>query len=81
MIVDYDVLPAIIHAPDGMKEDAPLLFPDTGSNICFASQFPEGGTDEDPCEGAAAIGEVDDGQPAARRCADGEQRCRRRARR
>ena len=48
VIVDYDVLPAIIHAPDGMKEDAPLLFPETGSNVCFASQFPEGGTDEDP---------------------------------
>ncbi len=58
MLVDYDVLPAIIHAPDGMKEDAPLLFPEAGSNICFASQFPEGGTDEDPCEGAAAVGEV-----------------------
>ncbi len=58
VLVDYDVLPAIIHAPDGMKDDAPLLFPDAGSNICFATQFPEGGTDEDPCEGAAAIGEV-----------------------
>ena len=58
VLVDYDVLPAIIHAPDGMKDDAPLLFPETGSNICFATQFPEGGSDEDPCEGAAAVGEV-----------------------
>ena len=58
VLVDYDVLPAVIHAPDGMKADAPLLFPETGSNICFASQFPEGGTDEDPCEGADAVGEV-----------------------
>ena len=56
--VDYDVLPAIIHAPDGLADDAPLLFPDTGSNICFASQFPEGGTDEDPCEGAHHVAEI-----------------------
>jgi carbon-monoxide dehydrogenase large subunit len=56
VVVEYDVLPAIIHAPDGLKADAPLLFPDHGSNVCFASEFgKEGG---DPNEGADAIGEV-----------------------
>jgi aerobic carbon-monoxide dehydrogenase large subunit len=55
---DIDPLPAITTAADGLKEDAPLLFPDTGSNVCFASQFPEGGSDDDPCAGADAVGEV-----------------------
>jgi carbon-monoxide dehydrogenase large subunit len=58
VLVEYDVLPAIIDAADGMKADAPLLFPETGSNICFASQFPEGGSDEDPCEGADHVAEI-----------------------
>jgi aerobic carbon-monoxide dehydrogenase large subunit len=56
VIVDIEPLPAIINAIDGLKADAPLLFPETGSNICFASEFgKEGG---DPCEGADAIAEV-----------------------
>lgn len=55
---DIDPLPAIINAADGLKEDAPLLFPDTGSNVCFASQFPAEGEAGDPCEGADAVGEV-----------------------
>ena len=42
---------------------------------------PTFGDDVDPLEGADAVAEVDDGQPAARRRADGEQRHRRRARR
>jgi carbon-monoxide dehydrogenase large subunit len=58
IFADIDPLPAIIDPEDGMKEDAPLLFPETGSNICFASQYPEGGTDDDPCAGADAVGEV-----------------------
>ena len=56
VIVDYELLPAIINAADGLAADAPLLFPDTGSNICFASEFgKEGG---DPSEGADAVAEV-----------------------
>ena len=58
IFADIEPLPAIIDASDGLAEDAPLLFPDTGSNVCFASQFPEGGTDEDPCAGADAVAEV-----------------------
>ena len=54
---EIDDLPAIVFAADGLKEDAPLLFPATGSNICFASEFgKEGG---DPCEGADVIAEVE----------------------
>ncbi len=58
VMVDIDPLPAIINAADGLKPDAPLLFPDTGSNICFASQFPPEGDGADPCEGADAVAEV-----------------------
>ena len=55
---DIDPLPVVTSAADGLKDDAPLLFPDTGSNVCFASQFPPDGDPGDPCEGADAIGEV-----------------------
>ncbi|MET0909181.1 MAG: xanthine dehydrogenase family protein, partial [Ilumatobacteraceae bacterium] len=56
VLLDIDPLPVIINAVDGLAPDAPLLFPDTGSNICFVSEFgKEGG---DPCEGADAIAEV-----------------------
>ncbi len=58
IFADIDALPAIINAADGLAEDAPLLFPDTGSNICFASQFPAEGEAGDPCEGADAVAEV-----------------------
>ena len=58
IFADIEPLPAIIDPEDGLAPDAPLLFPATGSNICFASQFPEGGTDDDPCAGADAVGEV-----------------------
>lgn len=56
VIVDVDPLPAIIHPPDGLKEDAPLLFPDHGSNVCFVSEIgKEGG---DPTEGADHVTEI-----------------------
>ncbi|HZB42688.1 MAG TPA: xanthine dehydrogenase family protein molybdopterin-binding subunit [Ilumatobacter sp.] len=56
VLADIDPLPSIVNAPDGMKADAPLLFPESGSNVCFATEFgKEGG---DPCEGADAIAEV-----------------------
>ena len=56
VLLDIDPLPVIINAVDGLAPDAPLLFPDTGSNICFVSEFgKEGG---DPCEGADAIAEL-----------------------
>ena len=56
VLADIDPLPSIMNAADGLKPDAPLLFPDSDSNVCFASEFgKEGG---DPCEGADAIAEV-----------------------
>jgi len=56
VIVDYDILPAIINAADGLAPDAPLLFAETDSNICFVSEFgKEGG---DPTEGADVVAEV-----------------------
>ena len=58
IFADIEPLQAIINPMDGLDPSAPLLFPDTGSNVCFASQFPEGGTDEDPCAGADAVAEV-----------------------
>lgn len=56
VIVDYEILPSVINAVDGLAPDAPLLFPETGTNICFVSEFgKEGG---DPTEGADTVAEV-----------------------
>jgi aerobic carbon-monoxide dehydrogenase large subunit len=56
VFADIDALPVVMTAAAGLAADAPLLFPDTGSNVCFATEFgKEGG---DPCEGAAAVAEV-----------------------
>jgi carbon-monoxide dehydrogenase large subunit len=56
IFADIEPLPAVMTAADAIADGAPLLFPDTGSNICFASELgKEGG---DPCEGADAIAEV-----------------------
>jgi carbon-monoxide dehydrogenase large subunit len=56
VVVDYDYLPVIINPLDGLAPDAPLLFPEAGSNICFVSEIgKEGG---DPTEGADAVAEV-----------------------
>jgi len=61
---DIEPIHAITDAAAAMAPDAPLLFPDTGSNVCFASQFPppaEDGTPTDapdPCEGADVVAEV-----------------------
>ncbi len=57
VVVDYDPLPSVLTAAQALAPDAPLLFPEHGSNICFGTQFPEG-DDSDPITGAAAVGEV-----------------------
>lgn len=57
VVVDYDPLPSVLTAAQALAPDAPLLFPEHGSNICFGTQFPEG-DDSDPVTGAAAVGEV-----------------------
>jgi len=56
VIVDYGILQAVINAVDGLAPDAPLLFPETGTNICFVSEF--GKEDGDPTEGADVVAEV-----------------------
>lgn len=53
--VDLDAMQAIITAADGLKPDAPILFPAHGSNVCFGTEH---GADVDPFEGADAIAEV-----------------------
>ncbi|MDX2380260.1 MAG: xanthine dehydrogenase family protein molybdopterin-binding subunit [Acidimicrobiia bacterium] len=56
VIVEIEPLPTINTASEGISEGAELLFPDTGSNICFATEL---GTDDgDPVEGADVVAEV-----------------------
>ena len=56
VLAEIEALPVVLSAADGLAPDAPLLFPETGSNVCFATEFgKEGG---DPCEGADAVAEV-----------------------
>ncbi len=57
VVVDYDPLPSVISPLDALAPDAPLLFAEHGSNVCFGSTFPEEG-DADPLTGADAIAEV-----------------------
>ncbi|HEX4818975.1 MAG TPA: xanthine dehydrogenase family protein molybdopterin-binding subunit [Acidimicrobiales bacterium] len=57
VVVDYDPLDAVLTPMEAMAPDAPLLFPEHGSNICFGTTFPEG-DDSDPLTGADAVGEV-----------------------
>jgi len=56
IVADIDPLPTIVTAADGLKSDAPLLFPDTSSNVCFTTEFGKDGGD--PCEGADNVAEV-----------------------
>jgi carbon-monoxide dehydrogenase large subunit len=57
VVVDYDPLPAVLAPMDALAPDAPVLFPEHGSNVCFGTTFPEepGG---DPLEGADVVAEV-----------------------
>jgi aerobic carbon-monoxide dehydrogenase large subunit len=57
VVVDYDPLPSVTDPMAAMAPDAPLLFEEHGSNVCFGTTFPEEG-DADPLEGAHAIAEV-----------------------
>jgi carbon-monoxide dehydrogenase large subunit len=56
VVVDIDPLPALIGLGEALDADAPLLFPEVGSNICFATSF---GTEEDPLAGAEVTAEVE----------------------
>lgn len=55
IVVDIDPLPAVVSQHDALADGAPLLFPETGSNVCFATNFGE----EDPLEGADVVAEVE----------------------
>ncbi|MFI5041089.1 MAG: xanthine dehydrogenase family protein molybdopterin-binding subunit [Acidimicrobiales bacterium] len=55
VVIDLDPLPVVVSQTAALGPDAPLLFPDNGTNVCFATAF---GADEDPLEGAEAVAEV-----------------------
>ncbi len=55
IIVDYDHLPVVTTAAAALAPGAPIIFPEHGSNICFATTF---GDDVDALEGAEAVAEV-----------------------
>ena len=55
IVVDIDPLPAVVSQEDALAPGAPLLFPEAGSNVCFATSFGE----EDPLEGADVVAEVE----------------------
>jgi carbon-monoxide dehydrogenase large subunit len=57
VVLDYDPLPAVMTAFDALSPDAPLLFVEHGSNVCFGTTFPEEG-DADPLVGADVVAEV-----------------------
>jgi carbon-monoxide dehydrogenase large subunit len=52
VVVDYDPMPAVVGIDGALSEDAPLLFPEHGSNVC--NEF---GTDDrsNPLEGADVV--------------------------
>ncbi len=55
VLVDYETLRATTTAAQGLAADAPILFPEHGSNVCFGTDH---GADVDPFEGADEIAEV-----------------------
>jgi len=55
VVVDIDPLPAVVSAEEALASEAPLLFPDAGSNVCFNSSFGE----DDPLQGAEVVAEVE----------------------
>jgi carbon-monoxide dehydrogenase large subunit len=57
VIVEYDPLPSVTAPVDALSPDAPLLFAEHGSNVCFGTTFPEEG-DADPVAGAHAVAEL-----------------------
>lgn len=55
VVVDYDPLPVVTTAAAAMEPGAPVLFPEHGSNVCFATAF---GDDVDALADAEAVAEV-----------------------
>lgn len=56
VVVDIDPLPTVVTAAAALAPDAPLLFPEAGSNVCFATSL---GEEEDPLAGAEVTAEVE----------------------
>ena len=55
VVIEIDPLPVVVSQAAALAPDAPLLFPDLGSNVCFATSL---GVDDDPLEGADHVAEV-----------------------
>lgn len=55
VVIDVEPLPVVVSQEAGAAPGAPLLFPDHGSNVCFATAI---GADEDPLVGADVVAEV-----------------------
>ncbi len=55
VVIEIDPLPVVVSQVDALASAAPLLFPDHGSNVCFATSI---GDDVDPLEGAEVVAEV-----------------------
>ncbi len=55
VVVEYDPLPVVVSWHDALRPDAPLLFPEHGSNVCFATNI---GEDVDPLADADEVAEV-----------------------
>lgn len=55
IVVDYEPLPVLTSALAALAPGAPVIFPEHGSNVCFATELPCEG---DPLEGADKVGKV-----------------------
>jgi carbon-monoxide dehydrogenase large subunit len=51
--VEYDQLPAVVDMEEALKEGAPLVHSDAGTNRCFLFEFPGAGADYDETVRAA----------------------------
>jgi carbon-monoxide dehydrogenase large subunit len=56
VMVHIDPLPAVVSHASALAADAPRLFPETDSNVCFGTAF---GEDDDPLVGADVVAEVE----------------------
>jgi carbon-monoxide dehydrogenase large subunit len=52
IFVDYDPLPPIASVEQSLADDAPILFPDAGTNVAWSGSS---GNDDDPLAGAEVV--------------------------
>jgi carbon-monoxide dehydrogenase large subunit len=55
VVIEIDPLPVVVTQAAALAPNAELLFPESGTNVCFATSFGEG---DDPLEGADEVAEV-----------------------